>query len=101
VAEPLHLPDYCLINDGGVAMIVMEASRARRQGRKPVTIRTAARHDLHGGSASLRPRLLDFYHTGHKVVSEKVYNAVGLGPKDMDALLVYDSFSVHIPVALE
>lgn len=101
IAEPLHLPDYCLINDGGVALIVMERSRAGRQGRKPVTIRTAARHDLHGGSTTLRPRLIDFYHTGHKIVAGMVYDAVGLGPKDMDALLVYDSFSCHIPYALE
>jgi acetyl-CoA acetyltransferase len=101
IAEPLHLHDYCLINDGGVAMIIMEKSRSRRQGRKPVTIKTAARYDLHGGSATLRPRLLDFYHTGHTYVSEKVYGAVGLGPKDMDAVLVYDSFSSHILFALE
>ncbi len=101
IAEPLHLSDYCLINDGGVALIIMENSRAKRQGRKPVTIKTAARYDLHGGSTTLRPRLMDFYHTGHTVVSQQVYNAVGLGPKDMDALLVYDSFSCHIPFALE
>ncbi|MGQ7793604.1 thiolase family protein [Faunimonas sp. B44] len=101
IAEPLHLPDYCLINDGGVALIVMEKSRSRRQGRKPVTIKTAARYDLHDGSTTLRPRLLDFYHTGHKVVSEKVYDAVSFGPKDVDALLVYDSFSCHILYALE
>ncbi|MCC2688360.1 MAG: lipid-transfer protein [Rhizobiaceae bacterium] len=101
IAEPLHLHDYCLINDGGVALIIMEKSRARRQGRKPVTIKTAFRYDLHGGSTTLRPRLMDFYHTGHKVVSEKVYNAVGFGPRDVDAVLVYDSFSCHIPFALE
>lgn len=101
VAEPLHLYDYCLINDGGVALIVMEASRARRQGRKPVTIKTATRYDLHGESTTLRPRLMDFYHTGHRVVSKRVYDAVGEGPKDMDAVLIYDSFSCHIPFALE
>jgi acetyl-CoA acetyltransferase len=101
VAEPLHLYDYCLINDGGVALIIMEASRARRQGRKPVTIKTAARYDLHGESTTLRPRLMDFYHTGHREVAKRVYDAVGQGPQDMDAVLVYDSFSCHIPFALE
>jgi acetyl-CoA acetyltransferase len=101
IADPLHLHDYCLINDGGVALIVMEKSRAKKQGRKPVAIRTAARYDLHEGSTTLRPRLLDFYHSGHAVVRKQVYDAVGLGPSDMDAVLVYDSFSCHIPVALE
>jgi acetyl-CoA acetyltransferase len=30
-----------------------------------------------------------------------VFNMVGAGPKDMSCLQVYDSFSCHIPLALE
>jgi acetyl-CoA acetyltransferase len=101
VAEPLHLLDYCLINDGGVALIVAEASRARRMSARPVTIRAAARSDLHGESTTLKPRLIDFYHPAHHAVADRVYNAAGLGPKDIDALLVYDSFSCHVVFALE
>jgi acetyl-CoA acetyltransferase len=38
VVEPLHLLDYCLINDGGVAMIVTDADRARALPKPPIYI---------------------------------------------------------------
>lgn len=101
IAEPLHLYDYCLINDGGVALIVCEASRAKKMKKRPVTIKAAARSDMHDQSSTLKPRLIDFYHPGHHVVANAVYNDAGMGPKDVDMLQVYDSFSCHIPFALE
>lgn len=101
VAEPLHIFDYCLINDGGVALIIAEKERAKRISKRPVTIRAIGRADMHDQSTTLKPRLLDFYHPGHTLVSQQVYDAVGIGPHDMDAVQIYDSFSPHIPVALE
>ena len=38
VCEPLHLFDYCMINDGGVALIIAEAGRAARMCERPVYI---------------------------------------------------------------
>lgn len=101
IAEPLHLYDYCLINDGGVALIVCEASRAKKAKKRPVGIKAVARSDMHDESTTLKPRLIDFYHPGHHVVADAVYNMAGLGPKDIDVLQVYDSFSCHIVFALE
>lgn len=102
IAEPLHLNDYCLINDGGVAFIVMESGLAKAKSRKPpVYIKAVARADLHDQSSTLRPRLMDFYHSGHDIVAREVYETTGLGPDDIDALMVYDSFSCHIPFVLE
>ena len=105
VAEPLHLYDYCLINDGGVALIVAEASRAKaiaaKSGQKPVLIHGIGRADLNREATSLGPRLLEFYRPAQKLASESLYAMAGVGPKDVDVLLVYDSFSCHIPFALE
>jgi len=101
IAAPLRLNDYCLINDGGVALIVMSAERARRTCRKPVYIKGLGRADLNHHATSLGPRLIDFYRPAQQKAAEQVYAAAGVGPKDIDALLVYDSFSPHIFFALE
>ena len=102
ICEPLHLFDYCLINDGGVALIVTEASRTKKLGRKPpVLIHGVGRYDMNRGATSLEPRLLDFYRPAEERCAEQVFNMAGVGPKDIDAVQIYDSFSCHIPLALE
>lgn len=101
VCAPLHLYDYCLINDGGVALIVAEAERAKRLSERPVYIEAIGRADLNKGATSLEPRLTEFYLPAQRQAAADVFDAAGLGPEDMDAVLIYDSFSVHVPLALE
>ena len=102
VTEPLHLFDYCLINDGGVALIITSADRAKRMTKhRPVFIQGIGRSDLSRGATSLEPRLTDFYRPAQRETGKQVFAMAGVGPDDMDALQVYDSFSVHIPLALE
>src|SRR5690606_526718 len=88
IAEPLHLYDYCLINDGGVALIIMEAERAKKVAANPVYIRGIGRSDLNSKATSLGPRLLDFCLPAQRKAAEQVFNAAGMGPKDIDALMV-------------
>jgi acetyl-CoA acetyltransferase len=101
VCEPLHLFDYCLINDGGVALIVAEAGRAKHIRPDPVLIHGVGRYDLNKGATSLEPRLTNFYLPAQQKVAEQVFNMAGIGPRDVSSLQVYDSFSCHIPLALE
>lgn len=105
VCEPLRLLDYCLINDGGVSLILTSAERARslarRSGHKPVYVRGVGRRDLNTGATSLEHRLTDFYQPAQEDSGKQSYAMAGLGPQDMNALQVYDSFSVHVPLALE
>jgi acetyl-CoA acetyltransferase len=102
ICEPLHLFDYCLINDGGVVLIIAEAERAKRIAKKtPVLVQGVGRYDLNRGATSLEPRLLDFYRPAQEKCAEQVFNMAGLGPEDMDAVQIYDSFSCHVPFALE
>lgn len=101
ICEPLRLLDYCLINDGGVALIVTTTERARRLAKVPVTIGALGRSDMNGDATSLRPRLMEFYHPGHREAADRLYAMAGLGPPDIDLLQIYDSFSPHIPFALE
>jgi acetyl-CoA acetyltransferase len=101
VCEPLHLFDYCLINDGGVALIIAEASRAKKMSSRAVRIHGVGRHDLNEASTSLEPRLIDFYLPAQQKAAKQVFDMIGAGPEDMNCLQVYDSFSCHIPLALE
>lgn len=101
ICEPLHLFDYCLINDGGVALIVAEHARGKKISDRAVTIEGVGRSDLNHNSTSLKPRLIDYYRSAQGAVAEQVFAMASLGPEDMDALQIYDSFSCHIPLALE
>lgn len=101
LCEPLRRTDYCLVNDGGVALVVTTAERARRLGRPAVLVRGIGRSDHNRDATSLRPRLEEFYRPGQHRAAEQVYAMAGLGPGDVDVLQIYDSFSVHVPLALE
>jgi acetyl-CoA acetyltransferase len=101
IAEPLRLYDYCLINDGGVAIIVAEQERARRMSHRAVPIAAIGRADMNEEATSLKPRLMDFYRPAQKRAAQAVYDMAGIGPQDMDGMLIYDSFSCHVPFALE
>ncbi|MBI4189786.1 MAG: thiolase family protein [Betaproteobacteria bacterium] len=101
ICEPLRLFDYCLVNDGGVAMIMTTAERARRMAKTPVLVSGVGRSDINSGATSLQPRLIDFYHTGHRQTAAQVFDMAGVGPGDIDLVQIYDSFSVHVLFALE
>lgn len=101
IADPLRLYDYCMINDGGVAIIIAEAERARRITPRAVPVAAMARADMNEDATSLKPRLIDFYKSGQRQVARTVYDAAGIGPDDVDGLLIYDSFSCHVLYALE
>jgi len=101
ICEPLRLNDYCLVNDGGVALIITTTERARRMAVRPVSIAGIGRSDMNRDSTSLRPRFFDFYHPAHEQAAGQVFGAAGIGPKDVDLVQIYDSFSAHVLYALE
>lgn len=101
ICEPLRLFDYCLVNDGGVALIVTTAERARRMAKRPVSIAGIGRSDMNRDATSMRPRLVDFYHTAHRQTARQVFGTAGIGPQDIDLVGIYDSFSAHVLYALE
>ena len=101
VCEPLRLFDYCLVNDGGVALIVTTTERARRARKPAVLVSGIGRSDMNVDATSLRPRFMDFYHPAHREAADALCKMAGLGPSDIDLVQVYDSFSAHVLYALE
>lgn len=98
IVEPLHIFDYCLINDGGVAMILTSAERARDFPKRPVFIRGFAQSSALADS-SLPPE--DFWHAPMRQVAHEVYAMADCRPTDMDALMIYDNFTPTVLFTLE
>jgi acetyl-CoA acetyltransferase len=104
VCEPLHLLDYCLINDGAACVIVTTSERARDLRKPPVYISgmqglPAGREEFiwaYPGFGTSQQDMFD-YQPG----PQPVYQMAEVTPKDVDALFTYDAFSILAWTALE
>lgn len=97
ICAPLHLLDYCLINDGGVAMILTTPERARDLKTRPVYLRSFAQSSrLAEGTV---PE--DFGRGPLQVVAKDIYAEADIKREDLDALMIYDNFSTTVLFCLE
>ena len=101
IVEPLRLFDYCLVNDGGVAIIVQRADLARERRQEPVLVSGFGWSEMSVDATQLRPRIKDFYFPAHRDVVAQVYPMAGVTQNDIDVYATYDSFSVHLLFTLE
>jgi 17-hydroxy-3-oxo-4-pregnene-20-carboxyl-CoA lyase len=94
IAEPLRLYDCCQETDGACAAIVTSVERARDMKQKPAIIRgvaQAAGADQESMTSFYRPSIS--YLPEMDLVAKQVYGQSGLGPKDLDAAIIYDAFT--------
>ena len=97
IAEPLRLLDYCIINDGGVCLIMTTMERARDLAKRPVSIAaTAARGETSGHYWSG-----DFFYANAQRAADRLYREAGFAPNDIDVLQIYDNFTPAIAFGLE
>jgi acetyl-CoA acetyltransferase len=104
VCEPLHLLDYCLINDGAACVLVTSSERAKDCKKPPVYISgmqglPAGRHEFiwtYPGFGTAQQDVFD-YEPG----VQPVYEMAGVSPKDVDVLFTYDAFAILAWTALE
>ena len=97
IADPLHLLDCSLVSDGGAAVIMTSAERARDMQKPPVYLLGAgsATHHEHISQAKSLT-------TSAAVESgERAYDMAGLGPQDIDFAELYDCFTPVVLVELE
>jgi len=97
IAEPLRKYDYCLINDGGVCIILTHRSLATGLKKKSVRLLASA------NAADLRPQYTatDYYYNTSRNVAQSLYEQAGLTPSDMDCVQIYDNFTPTILFSLE
>jgi acetyl-CoA acetyltransferase len=104
VCEPLHLLDYCQINDGAACVIVSNSDRARDLKKRPVYISgmqglPAGREEFiwaYPGFGTSQQEVFDY-----KPSLQPVYRMAGVTQKDMSAFFTYDAFAILVWTALE
>lgn len=98
VAEPLHLLDCCLVTDGGGAVVVTSAERAREARKEPVWILGHGESHTHNTIANMP----DLATHGAAVASGRAaFEQAGLTPADIDVAEIYDSFTITVVMTLE
>ena len=102
IAEPLHLLDCCQESDGGVAIVVVSAERARDLRNPPAVISGAASGsgvDQFIMTSYYRDELAALPEMG--LVGRQLWCQSGLRPDDMDAAILYDHFTPYTLLQLE
>jgi acetyl-CoA acetyltransferase len=96
IVKPFHLLDCCLVSDGGGAVVVTSADRARDLPQRPVYIRGFGEGHTQGPLESATLTTL-----GGKHASAVAYRMAQVGPKDIDFAELYDCFTAITIVTLE
>ncbi len=103
IVEPvLRLLDCCQESDGGVAIVVTSAERARDLDQRPVVIKAAAQGASFGAdmmTAYYRDDMLGLPDIG--VVGRRLWADSGLSPADIDTAFLYDHFTPFVLMQLE
>jgi len=94
IAYPFHLLECCLVTDGGGALIMTTAERAKDFKTKPVYI-------LGTGESVETPMVSQMYDfttsMAFRLSGKKAFDEAGITPKDVDHLMCYDAFA-HLPI---
>jgi acetyl-CoA acetyltransferase len=94
VVEPFHLFDCCLVSNGGLAVVVAAADRARDLKRPPVWVRGMGQGHLGGDPA-------DTLTSGAVLAREPAFRMAGVTLEDVDVVELYDCYTFTVLVSLE
>jgi 17-hydroxy-3-oxo-4-pregnene-20-carboxyl-CoA lyase len=103
IVEPiLRLLDCCQESDGGVALVVTSAERARDLRQPLVTIVGATQGNVINGDI-----IFNYYHPDNarfpqaEYAARQLWDSTGLKPHDIDAAMIYENFSPVVFYQLE
>jgi acetyl-CoA acetyltransferase len=97
VSYPLTVRDCCLITDGGGAVIMTTAERARSLKKSPIYILGCGQAITHANISSMP----DLTVTGALTSGRAAYEMAHLGPGDIDVVELYDAFTINTILFLE
>jgi acetyl-CoA acetyltransferase len=97
IAEPLHVHDYCLVNDGAVALIMTSLEKAATLGRPVVELLSSSMRGVNGPFYAKE----DFFYNELQAVAKEVYAGAGVDREEVQLLQLYDNFTPTILFALE
>lgn len=97
IVEPLRLLDATPNSDGGRAIVLTTAERAKEMGQKAVLIR-----GFGSANKTASPFRLDVYdeNSAAAAASHKAYAMAGVTSKDIDACELYDCFTYTVEATL-
>jgi acetyl-CoA C-acetyltransferase len=96
ISSPLHLLDCCIISDGGGALVITSAERARDLKKKPAYIIGAGETARHAGRGQR-----DFLENSAHQSGRLAFERAGIAHKDIDMAMIYDSFTITVLSTLE
>ena len=97
VSSPLSVLDCCLVTDGGGAALVTSAERARDLAKPPVYLLGAGEAHWHRNISQMP----DLTTSAAAESGPRAYEMAGLGPSDMDVVVLYDAFTINTVLFLE
>ncbi|MEW6267920.1 MAG: acetyl-CoA acetyltransferase [Thermodesulfobacteriota bacterium] len=96
ISSPLHLLDCCVISDGGGALVVTSAERARDLQKRPVHVLGAGVANRHNGIGQR-----DILDIAARQSGAKAFERAGVKHSDVDLCMIYDSFTITVLSTLE
>jgi len=97
VSYPFTVRDCCLVTDGGGAVILTSAARARTLKKPPAYVLGCGQSVTHATISNMP----DLTTTGALTSGRAAYQMAKLGPADVDVLALYDAFTINTVLFLE
>jgi len=97
VSTPFTVRDCCLVNDGGGAIVVTTAERAKSLRKKPVYVLGVGECMSHRNISSMP----DLTVTGAAISGPQAYSMARVTAKDVQVLGLYDAFTINPILFLE
>ena len=97
IADPLHLLDCSLVSDGGSAIVMTSAERARDFPHRPIYLLGAGEGHSHEHISQAH----SLTTSAARESGAAAYAMAGIGPGDIDLAQLYDCFTPTVLVELE